>query len=128
MYRSHCKANGAGKYVKVNVSDTGSSYTKSVSLTSSKGAKVSGRVTRTGGRTNKEILVRLSSTDGVRVLRTAMTDGAGRFTVSGLPSGNWSVAVNSDSWRGIGRAFKGRHSIRVTAGKSYSVGTLQFRG
>lgn len=128
MYRSHCRAVGAGKYVAVSVRDTGSSYTKSVALRAAKGASVSGRVVRLGGRTNKEILVRLSSTDGVRVLRTAMTDGSGRFTVSGLPSGNWSVAVNSDSWRGIGRAFKGRHSVRVKAGKHYSVGTLRFNG
>lgn len=128
MYRSHCKATGAGNYVPVTVRDNGSSYTKNVSVTSKKGASVSGRVTRTGGRTNKEILVRLSSTDGVRVLRTAMTDGSGRFTVSGLPSGNWSIAVNTDSWRGIGRAFKGKRSVRVTAGKNYSVGTLQFNG
>lgn len=128
MYRSHCKAVGSGKFVAISVRDNGSSYTKNVAITSSKGATVSGRVTRTKGRTNKEILVRLSSTDGVRVLRTAMTDGSGRFTVSGLPSGNWSIAVNSDSWRGIGRAFKGRHSVRVKAGKSYSVGTLQFNG
>ncbi|WP_456697397.1 carboxypeptidase-like regulatory domain-containing protein [Aeromicrobium sp. P5_D10] len=128
MYRSHCRAVGAGKYVAVSVRDTGSSYTKSVSVRAAKGASVSGRVVRSKGRTNKEIMVRLSSTDGVRVLRTAMTDGSGRFTVSGLPSGNWSVAVNSDSWRGIGRAFKGRHSIRVNAGRSYSVGTLRFNG
>lgn len=128
MYRTHCRANGAGKAVAVDVRDTGSSYSKTVSLTSSKGASVRGRVTRTKGRTNQEIMVRLSSTDGVRVLRTAMTDGAGRFTVSGLPSGNWAIAVNSDSWRGIGRAFKGRHTIRVKAGRSYSVGTLQFNG
>lgn len=129
MYRSHCKAGGAGKYVKVNVADNGqASQSKSVSLTSSKGATVRGRVTRTGGRTNKEMLVRLSSTDGVRVLRTAMTDGSGRFTVTGLPSGKWTVAVNTDSWRGIARNFRGKHSVKVKAGKSYSVGTLRFRG
>lgn len=129
MYRSHCKANGAGTFVKVNIADDGrSSQTKSVSLTSSKGATVRGRVTRTGGRTNKEMLVRVSSTDGVRVLRTAMTDGSGRFTISGLPSGRWTVAVNTDSWRGIGRSFTGKHAVRVKAGKSYSVGTLRFRG
>jgi hypothetical protein len=128
MYRSHCRANGAGAYTTLNVSDKGESYTQRVSLTSRKGATVSGRVTRTEGRTNQEMLVRLSSVDGKRVLRTAMTDGSGRFTVYGLPSGNWSIAVNSDSWRGIGRSFTGRKSVRVTAGKSYSVGTLNFLG
>lgn len=130
MYRGFCKANGAGSYVTVNVTDTGNSGAdqKRISVTTLKGATVRGRVTRTGGRTNKEMMVRLSSTDGKRVIRTAISNGSGSFTVTGLPSGRWTISVNPDSWRGIGRSFSGKHSISVTRGKSYSVGTLRFSG
>ncbi|MET0766089.1 MAG: carboxypeptidase-like regulatory domain-containing protein [Aeromicrobium sp.] len=125
MYRTHCKALGAGAYKVINVSGLGNS-TRSVSLRSKKGAIVRGKVSRAKGRTNKEMMVTLSSTDGKRVIRTDLTDGSGRFYVAGLPAGRWKITVNADSWRGIGRTFKGRHFITVKAGRTYSAGTLRF--
>ena len=91
-------------------------------------AVVKGRVTRSKGRTNKEMLVRLSSAAGTRVLRTDFTDSKGYFYVAGLDDGNYTISVNSDSWRGISRRFTGKHSITVKAGRVYSVGTLKFYG
>ncbi|AWB92697.1 carboxypeptidase-like regulatory domain-containing protein [Aeromicrobium chenweiae] len=127
MYRSVCGARGAGAYKTVSIRGTGNGQ-KRVGITSAKGATVRGRITRTGGRTNKEMMVRLSSIDGKRVIRTTITDGSGRFSVVGLPSGRWTIAVNTDSWRGIGRTFAGKHAVSVKRGKSYSVGTLRFKG
>lgn len=125
MYRGYCKALGAGTISTVTVSGSDRTITKTTSR-NKRGAVVKGRVTRTGGRTNKEIMVRLSSSAGTRVIRTDLTDGSGTFYVAGLPSGRWTISVNSDSWRGIGRDFSGRHSITVKAGKGYNVGTLRF--
>ncbi|MRJ77014.1 hypothetical protein GEV29_10725 [Aeromicrobium sp. SMF47] len=130
MYRGVCGARGAGNYTTVNITGTGNTGAdqRRISVTSAKGATVTGRVKRTGGRTNKEMMVRLSSTDGKRVIRTTITNGSGRFSVVGLPSGRWTVSVNTDSWRGIGRTFNGKKAVTVSRGKSYSVGTLRFRG
>ncbi len=128
MYRSHCKALGQGTVnSESSLRGWGASVKKTTSI-NTKGAIVKGRVTRSGGRTNKEMMVRLSSIDGKRVIRTDLTDSKGYFYVAGLPSGNWSISVNPDSWRGIGRSFSGKHTIRVTAGHVYNAGTLKFSG
>lgn len=126
MYRGYCKALGAGTIDTMTVSGTGRTVSKTTSRVR-QGAVVKGRVSRAGGRTNKEIMVRLSSSAGTRVIRTDLTDGSGTFYIAGLPSGRWTISVNSDSWRGIGRDFSGRHSITVKAGKGYNVGTLKFK-
>lgn len=124
MYRTHCKALGAGAYKIVNISGLGSS--RKVALRSKKGGIVKGHVSRAKGRTNKEMMVTLSSTDGKRVIRTDLTDGKGNFYVAGLPSGRWKITVNADSWRGIGRSFKGRQFITVKAGRTRNAGNLKF--
>ena len=126
MYRDYCKALGEGTINSLTV-DAGSSSTK-VTSTNDKGAVVTGRVSRSGGRTNKEMMVRLSSAAGTLVLRTDLTDNGGTSYVAGLASGTYSISVNSDSWRGIGRTFIGRHSITVKNGHVYNVGTLGFKG
>jgi hypothetical protein len=126
MYRDYCKAYGVGTInTESRISGYDGSWTKSTS-TNTKGAVVRGHVTRSGGRTNKEMMVRLSSTDGKRVIRTDYTDSSGNFYIAGLPSGSWTISVNSDSWRGIGRTFTGKHSISVSRGHSYTAGTLKF--
>lgn len=126
MYRGYCKALGAGTYDNtLNISNLDQTVTKVTSRVR-KGAIVKGRVTRVDGKTNKEMMVTLSSSDGKRVLRTDLTDSRGYFYVAGLPSGNWRITVNADSWRGIGRSFSGKHSIGVTAGGTYNAGTLRF--
>jgi hypothetical protein len=125
MYRAHCKALGAGAYRVVNISGLGNS-TRSVALRSKKGAVVRGHVSRAKGRTNKEMMVTLSSTDGKRVLRTDLTDGKGNFYVAGLASGRYKITVNADSWRGIGRTFKGRHFVTVKNGSRRNAGNLRF--
>ncbi|MRK01357.1 hypothetical protein GEV27_07445 [Aeromicrobium sp. S22] len=127
MYRGYCKAHGAGTVNTMDISGTGRTVTKKTSRNPI-GAVVKGRVTRAKGKTNKEIMVRLSSSAGTRVIRTDITDSKGVFYVAGLPSGKWTISVNSDSWRGIGRTFSGRHSITVKAGRGYNVGTLRFKG
>lgn len=127
MYRGYCKTYGAGTINTLRVSNTGQRITKTTS-TNRQGAVVKGRVTRTKKRTNKEIMVRLSSSQGTRVVRTDLTDSNGTFYIAGLASGNWTISVNSDSWRGIGRKFTGKKSVRVKAGKGYNVGTLRFDG
>lgn len=125
MYRGYCKARGAGTINTLTVTGTGTSQTKTTSR-NRQGAVVKGRVKRSAGRTNAEMMVRLTSSQGTRVVRTAITDRNGTFYVAGLASGRWTVSVNSDSWRGIGRSFGGRHSITVKAGKGYNLGTLTF--
>ncbi len=127
MYRGYCKTYGTGTINSMTVPKFGASMTKDTSV-DFKGAVVKGRVTRTGGRTNKEMMVRLSSSGQTLVLRTDLTDGSGTFYVAGLATGTYTVSVNSDSWRGIGRAFIGTHTIRVTAGHGYNLGTLRFNG
>nr|MCW2728937.1 hypothetical protein [Aeromicrobium sp.] len=124
MYRKHCKALGTGNVKTVDISGTNTA--SRVSLSTKKGGIVKGHVSRAPGRTNKEMMVTLSSTDGRRVLRTDMTDGGGNFYVAGLASGRYKVSVNSDSWRGIGRKFKGRHYITVKAGRTRNAGNLKF--
>ncbi|WP_456697398.1 hypothetical protein [Aeromicrobium sp. P5_D10] len=127
MYRGYCKAHGAGTINTLNISNTGQRITKTTS-TNRQGAVVKGRVTRTKKRTNKEIMVRLSSSAGTRVIRTDITDSKGTFYIAGLASGYWTISVNSDSWRGIGRKFSGKKSVKVKAGRGYNVGTLRFNG
>jgi len=128
MYRGYCKALGTGTYNNTaRIRGFDQTTTEQVS-TIRKGAIVKGHVKRAGGKTNKEIMVRLSSSDGIRVIRTDVTDSKGNFYVAGLPSGRWTISVNSDSWRGIGRTFTGKHSISVTSGHTYSAGTLYFKG
>lgn len=125
MYRTHCKALGAGSYKVVDISGFGTS--RQVSVSTRKGGVVKGHVSRAAGRTNKEMMVTLTSTDGRRVLRTDLTDGKGNFYVAGLPSGNWKITINADSWRGIGRAYTGRHFITVKAGSVRNAGNLKFK-
>lgn len=125
MYRTHCKALGYGTIKTINISGLGNGN-KTVSLRSKKGAIVRGHVSRAKGRTTKEMMVTLSSTDGKRVLRTDLTDGKGNFYVAGLAPGRYKITVNADSWRGIGRIFKGRHFITVKAGRTYGAGNLRF--
>jgi hypothetical protein len=127
MYRAYCKAYGAGTINSTTITGTGHTDLVKVTSRNPKGAIVRGHVSRVGGKTNKEMMVRLSSSAGTRVLRTDVTDSSGNFYIAGLPSGSWSVSVNSDSWRGIGRTFTGRHSISVKAGHSYNLGTLRFK-
>ncbi len=125
MYRDACRTVGTGDYELVNVMNDDA---LDVTMRNTKGATISGRVTRSGGRTNKEMLVSVYSTGGILVMRSAYTSSSGSFVIRGLASGNYRVAVNLDSWRGIGRTFSGPKTKRVTAGKSYSVGTLNFSG
>jgi len=124
MYRTHCKALGAGSVKTIDISGTGND--RRISLVSSKGAVVKGHVRRAPGRTNKEMMVTLSSTDGKRVLRTDLTDGGGNFYVAGLAAGRYKITINADSWRGIGRTYKGRHTITVRGGRTYNAGNLRF--
>ena len=126
MYRGYCKTYGEGTINSMSVSPTSpSSKTTSIN---DKGAIVKGHVSRTGGRTNKEMMVRLSNSGGTIVLRTDYTDSSGNFYVAGLASGRYTISVNSDSWRGIGRTFSGKHTITVKRGHTYSAGTLKFKG
>lgn len=124
MYRKHCKALGAGQVKTIDISGTG--INKRTALVSKRGGVVKGHVKRAPGRTNKEMMVTLSSTDGKRVLRTDLTDGGGNFYVAGLAAGRYKITVNADSWRGIGRKFKGRQFVTVKTGRTRSVGTLRF--
>ncbi|MCL3818946.1 hypothetical protein [Aeromicrobium wangtongii] len=126
MYRNYCKARGAGTINTLTVTGTGQTQTKNTSR-NPQGAVVKGRIKREKGRTNKEMLVRLTSSKGTRIVRTGLTDSKGTFHIAGLASGTWTISVNSDSWRGIGRTFSGRKSITVKAGKGYNAGTLTFR-
>lgn len=123
MYRQHCRAYTAGAFRLVYVAGP----TTRVTLTNSKGGSVSGRVTAAKIKPRTELMVRLTSSAGTKVYRTAMTDGAGRFKVTGLAPGRYRVVVNADSWRGISRSFKGKKFITVKKGKNRSVGTLRFR-
>lgn len=125
MYRDACRTVGTGDYELVNVMNVSDD---DVRMSTAKGATISGRVTRTGGRTYKEMMVSVYSTGGILVMRSAYTGSSGTFVIRGLPSGNYRIGVNLDSWRGIGRTFSGPKTKRVTAGKSYSVGTLKFNG
>lgn len=125
MYRTHCKALGYGSIRTIDISGVNKG-TRQVSLTSKRGGVVKGRVSRAKGRTNKEMMVTIRTVDGKRVLRTDLTDGSGTFYVAGLAPGRYSISVNSDSWRGIGRKFKGRHTITVRAGRTSNAGTLKF--
>lgn len=125
MYRTHCKALGYGTIKTVNIAGLNNGN-KTVNLRSKKGAVVRGHVSRAKGRTTKEMMVTLSSSDGKRVLRTDLTDGKGNFYVAGLAPGRYKITVNPDSWRGIGRTFKGRHFITVRAGRTYGAGNLRF--
>jgi len=133
MYREYCKTINQG-WISPSKLDIlpGSGATVIVPIADgaiTTGAVVSGKVTRAGGKTNKEMMVRLSSTDTAwGVIRVDLTDSKGKFYVAGLPSGTYKIQVNSDSWRGIGRSFTGTKTITVKAGKSYSAGTLYFSG
>lgn len=127
MYREYCKAMGAGVITTLNVDGTSNSFTKTTPRNPI-GAVVKGKVKRSGSKTNKEMMVRLTSPAGTRVVRADVTDSSGTFYVAGLASGKWTISVNPDSWRGIDRTFTGRHSITVKAGKGYNVGTLRLKG
>lgn len=128
MYRNYCKSLSAGTYNNV-VAFSGEGDDKIVdTTTASRGGTVAGTVKRNGGRTNKEMMVTVTNSGGSVVARYDLTDSKGKFYVSGLPKGTYSVAINTDSWRGIGRSFKGTHTVRVTGSGYYSVGTLYFRG
>ena len=133
MYREYCKTINEGTVTlpKVDIAP-GASTTVTIPVATGSikaGAVVSGKVTRAGGKSNKEMMVRLSSTDTAwGVIRADLTDSGGKFYVAGLPSGTYKIQVNSDSWRGIGRSFTGTKTITVKAGKSYSAGTLYFSG
>lgn len=126
MYRTHCKALGAGGIKTVDITGTGHNNART-SVVSKKGAIVKGHVSRVKGKTNREMMVTLTSQDGKRVLRTDLTDGGGNFYVAGLTPGRWKITVNADSWRGIGRTFTGRHFITVKAGRTYNAGHLRFK-
>jgi hypothetical protein len=123
MYRDVCKAVGAGKYGLYTVSGD-----REVKLTNAKGGTISGRVTRIGGKSNKEMLVTAYSTDGKKVLRSAYTSRSGSFVIRGLATGTYRILVNGDSWRGITRTFDGKKTVKVSVGRGSSAGTLRFRG
>lgn len=123
MYRQHCRAWTSGNYRLVYVSGA----TQRVVLKNYKGGSVSGKVNAKKVKPRTELMVRLTSTDGKKVYRTALTDGSGRFKVTGLASGTYRIVVNADSWRGISRSFAGPKSVKVSRGKNKSVGTLTFR-
>lgn len=125
MYRDVCRADTTGAYQLVTV---GNGDVTSNVATSPRGATISGKITRSGGRSNKELLVSAYSTQGVLVMRSAYTSSSGTFVIRGLASGNYRLLVNGDSWRGIGRGHSGTQTKKVTAGGSYSVGTLNFSG
>ncbi|RYY40983.1 MAG: carboxypeptidase regulatory-like domain-containing protein [Actinomycetales bacterium] len=124
MYRDVCKAVGAGKYVLITVG----AGDRTVDVTNPRGGTISGRVTRVGGKSNKEMLVTAYSTDGKKVLRSAYSSRSGGFVIRGLASGSYKIVVNADSWRGISRSFSGKKSVKAKAGKNVSAGTLRFKG
>ena len=127
MYRGFCEQRGAGAIITTSVSGAqafGSGTHPLVDATIRAGATVTGHISRIGGKSNKEMLVSIYSTKGTLVMRTAYSGKSGNFTVRGLASGNYNIELNADSWRGIGRTFTGLHTIRVSAGHSYRVGTL----
>ena len=62
MYREYCKAIGAGSYSAVSFSGNDVLTVRDVTPTIKKGATVRGHVKRGGGRTNKEMLIRIYST------------------------------------------------------------------
>ena len=134
MYRQVCKATGPtqaqggaiGRGTINTVIINNDNDVETIRPSVGKGAYVTGRVTRVGGKSNKELMVTLYSTSGTLVKRQALTDGSGRFKITGLATGNYRVSVNTDSWRGIGRGFYGAKTKRVTAGRGYSIGTLKF--
>jgi hypothetical protein len=127
-YRDFCKAYGAGTINSLTVTGFGDpNITKAISG-DAQGAVVKGHVSRTGGRTNKEMMVRLSSSKQTLVVRADTTDSGGNFYIAGVASGTYTVSVNSDSWRGIGRTFSGHHTVTVKAGHGYNLGTLHFKG
>ena len=125
MYRDHCaEIHAEHTSSPREVTGPAASQGATINFTLNKGAWVSGRVSREGGKSNKEMLVIAYRKDNKFVTRTAITDGSGRFKMTGLASGSWSMMVNSDSWRGIGRSFSGIHTKTVTAGHGYSIGSL----
>ena len=124
MYRDHCRSYSTGAYKMLSVTGTGS---QAIYLSNQQGGTVKGKIT---GRTKKlrgEVMVRLTSTNGNTVYRTALSDGSGNFRVTGLAPGSYTVNVNSDSWRGK-RGFSGKKRVTVKAGKVHSVGKLNFKG
>ena len=125
MYRDHCaQIHAEHTSSPREVRGPAASQGATINYTLNKGAWVSGRVSREDGKSNKEMLVIAYRKDNKFVTRTAITDGSGRFKMTGLASGSWSIMVNSDSWRGIGRSFSGIHTKTVTAGHGYSIGSL----
>ncbi len=125
MYRDYCRQNHAERTSNprtvngMNASDS----VGGVDTSLSKGASISGNFYR-GKKSRKEMLVTAYRTDNKYVARTTYTNSKGNFKIYGLSSGTWKIMVNADSWRGIGRSFKGHHSKSVKVGHSYSVGRL----
>lgn len=134
MYRPYCRATSAGTYQLVWVApnpspDPGTpapnTYDRvTVFPTAHRGATISGHVSR-GKHANKEFMVSAYSTLGVLVMRSAITNSNGDFRIEGLPTGNYRIATNTDSWRGNARTFTGKTSKAVKAGGHYSIGTLK---
>lgn len=126
MYRDYCRTNVAGTYKSIWVSSAAGPQVTTSNPKVVKGGVLTGRVTR-GKKSNKEMLVEVHSTNGTFVRRTAITDSNGYFRIYGIQPGNYTVEVNSDSWRGIGRTFTGIHTRVVGTSKTspYSVGTLK---
>ncbi len=123
MYRQHCRAWTTGRYKLVYVSGKSTKVT----LKNRKGGAVTGRLVASKPSRHTEVMIRLTSSAGKKVYRTALTDGNGRFKVTGLESGRYKVVVNADSWRGVNRGFTGKHRVSVKRGKTTSVGTLRFK-
>ena len=137
MWRDHCPAVSRGRYTWKTVTTTAASSGGVVevndgkALTVTKGAWITGHVSRIDGKTNKEMLViayvASGSNYGSYIPHYAITNGSGNFKITGLPSGTYRIRLNTDSWRGIGRNFSGTSAKSVTAGKGYSVGTLRAK-
>lgn len=128
MYRDYCKTNVSGYYSTVWPSSLPGSHTTTKNLSTKKGGVLKGHVSR-GSKSNKEMLVEVHSTNGTYVRRTAYTDTSGNFRIYGIQPGTYTVEVNSDSWRGIGRTFSGTHTktIGTSTSTAYSVGTLSAK-
>lgn len=121
MYRDFAAKYGQGYVKAITIAEGAISP---VSPYISKGATITGHISREGGKTNKEMMVSVYSSLGSLVMRSAISNGSGNFKITGIAPGNYNVVVNSDSWRGLGRTFTGPHTKRVSGSGFYSVGTL----
>lgn len=125
MYRDFCKTGVAGSYQKVTVSTDAAQDTTVVNPVAKEGGVLKGKIVRTG-KSTKEMLVEVHSTNGTLARRTAITDATGNFRIYGIQPGTYIVDLNTDSWRGIGRTFTGIHSITIGTSTTvaYNAGTL----